>query len=599
MKKLLVLLEMVLSFPLFGQDIKEINKLIASERFEEAYTSLIQLKKIEPNNPFVYFSLGETVLKSYISDPYSDNKSNVIKKAQKFFLEGAKTDSLNPLSYVGLGIVELFKTDDTIKADLYFARANNFIPRKSKRLFGGNKSDISELQIVALLKLETAELYGHTPRFYKSDQYNKILVELRPLLADVYIAYGDIQLAQYNASEAIFLYKKALYLENTALTNYLIAKIYYLGRNNDEAIKCYEASINLDSTFAPAFNGLGDVYYKMKKNKLANMNYAHFIALAGNNISAKIHYVNTLYKAKDLDGTINIAEDILKADSSRTYLYRLVAYSYADKPKPDMQKALIYIRKFFSKAPEDELITKDYNYYSKILLSLRRDSNDIRTGVEMLEKAYLTDSSDNNALIDVIKESYHYKMYDIEIKYLSKKINSGNRTTNNYEMLGKAYYYMKSFHKADSIFALITTTDSLNLEAWKWRSNAMMSIDPDLKMGLAKPAFDKILKITSLDVSKHSNDRFEALAYLGSYYMFTSDIDLNKAIEYIKESIDLKLNNPDKELKAYYALGFAYYKSKQWTNAKMAYETVLKLKPDDIYAPKALNDINKYLSANK
>ena len=54
---------------------------------------------------------------------------------------------------------------------------------------------------------------------------------------------------------------------------------------------------------------------------------------------------------------------------------------------------------------------------------------------------------------------------------------------------------------------------------------------------------------------------------------------------------------PQKELKAYYALGFAFYKSKQWQNAKTAYETVLKLNPEDVYATKALHDINKYISS--
>ena len=599
MKNILVLLGLVLSITLFGQEMKEIENLISSERFDDAGSLLNDLKNKEPNNPYLFYLSGENTLKSYISDPYSESRSTAIKKAKKFFSEGVKSDSLNPLNYVGIGMIELFKSNDSLRADYYFSRANDLIPRKSKRLFGSGTVNLSDLQIMALLKLETAELYSNSPRYYKSDLYNKILVELKPLLPSIYIAYGDIKLAERDASEAIILYKKALYLEKTALSNYLVAKIYALARNNFEARKYYEQALTLDSTFAPAYSGLGDLYYKDNKPQRAKINYAHYLRLTGNNIAAKINYVKALYKAKDYNGVVENAADILKADSTKTYLLRLASYSLVDKKNPDMAKALLYMQKFVYKTPEDELITKDYIYYSKILLALKRDSNDINNGFEMLEKAYAIDSSNNEILVDLIKTSYHYKLYDKEIKYIVKKISFGDNNANLITLLGKAYFYNKEYRKADSTFGLITAKDSLDFEAWKWRSNAMMAQDPDLKLGLAKPAFEKILLISGKDSGKYLKERYEALSYLGSYYMFTSEVDLNKAIYYLKESIAMKISDPEKKLKAYYALGFAYYKSKQWINAKAAYEIVLKLKPDDEYAPKALNEINKYLAGNK
>lgn len=575
-----------LTVTLFAQDIKESDNLIASERFDDAFNLLTELQKKSPQNPYVYFALGETVLKSYINDPYSDSKNNIIKKAKSYFVAGLETDTLNPLNYVGLGILELYTTNDTVSADYYFSKAYKLIPTKKKK--------INDLHLKTLLKLETAELYSNSPRFYKSDFYYKRLIELRPKLPELYIGYGDVLMVQSNASEAIAQYKKALFLENTALTNVLVAKIYYLARNNDEAIKYYESALKSDSLFATAYKGMGNVYYKLNKHEQAKINYARFLELTGNNLPAKINYVKALYKAKDYDGTVSNTEDILKIDSSKTYLYRLVAYSLADKPNPDMARAEEYIQNFFSKAKEDEIIVKDYNYYSKILLSLKRDSNDIRKGVEMLEKAYLTDTTDNDALVDLIKTSYHYRLYDVEIKYLSKKINDGDNTSGNYSLLGKAFYYNKDFVRADSIFSKILTQDSLNVEAWQWKAYSLSSLDPDLKEGLAKPTFEKLLSITQNDQKQYLKERYEAYSYLGSFYMF-STIDYNKAIEYVKTGLELDPGNKQWQLKGYYTLAFAYYKSKQWLNAKSAYETVLKLKPDDTNAPKALKDINKFL----
>lgn len=579
------------AFTLFGHTINDIDNLISSERYDDAYNSLLELKKSDPSNPYLYFSLGETVIKSHLSDPYSESKQNVIKNAKAYFAEGVKMDSLNPLNYVGYGILELFKNNDSIKADMYFSKAKILIPKKKKK--------INELHFYSLTKLLTSELYSATPRYYKARQYFSSVVEIKPKSATIYIGYGDIFMSESNTSEAIAQYKKALYIENTALTNVLVARIYFLARNYEESIKYYKMAINIDSLFAPAYKGLGDVYYRTNKNQLAKENYARFLTLTGNNIPAKINYVKALFKIRDFEETIRIAEDILKVDSSKLYIYRLAAYSYVDRQNPDMEKALFYIQKLFQKMPEDNLIVKDYTYYSKVLLTLKRDKNDLKLGGEMLEKAYLVDTTNQAMVVDLIKTAYKYKLYELEIKYLSKKINEGDNTVGNYFLLGKAYYYDKKFPDAHEVFKKIMALDSLNVEVYQWDAYTLISLDPELKEGLAKPSFEKLIQVTEGRAPAYQKERYEAFSYLGSYYLFTGNLDYEKAIIYFKKCIESGSENEQMKLKGYYSLAFAYYKSKQWENAKAAYETVLQLKPEDPGAIKALKDINKFLSANK
>ena len=105
--------------------------------------------------------------------------------------------------------------------------------------------------------------------------------------------------------------------------------------------------------------------------------------------------------------------------------------------------SLHYIEHVFHKFPEDELISKDYLYYGKILLDLKRDSNEISTGIKMLIKAYEADTSDEKLLIELIKTTYENKDYPDAIKFLSKKINNNDNTAHNYMLLGKAFYYNK------------------------------------------------------------------------------------------------------------------------------------------------------------
>ena len=58
MKKMMTVLGLLFSFSMFSQSITEIENMIASERFDSAYTSLLSLKNNEPNNPYVFFGLG-------------------------------------------------------------------------------------------------------------------------------------------------------------------------------------------------------------------------------------------------------------------------------------------------------------------------------------------------------------------------------------------------------------------------------------------------------------------------------------------------------------------------------------------------------------
>jgi tetratricopeptide (TPR) repeat protein len=584
MKVSVFLLCLLAPYAAISQSIEEISYLIACERFDVAYDSLLKIKKSDPGNTYVYFELGETVLKSYINDPYSETKKITIAQATEFLRMGVKQDSLNPLNYIGLGIIELFRNSDSTKADYYFNKSLRLIPVKKKA--------INDLHILCYLKLATSELYSKSPRFYKSVAYIDKLEYLCPKLPDVYMAYGDILMAQLDASGAIMNYKKALYLKKAPLTNVLIAKIYMMSRNLNESRKYYEDALKIDSLFAPAYKGLGDLYYLAGYSKLAKDNYVKFLELTGNNIPAKISYLKSLYKSKDYDEAFHVAEEITNVDSSKIYIYRLAAYSGFDMNEPDYSKSLYYIKKLFARAGEDELIPKDYSYYGRILLKLDRDSSDIQEGVVMLEKAYLADTTDNNALEELIRNSYNKKLYNTAIKYLTIKINHIDSSIDNYKQLGKAYFYNNNNKNADSIFSLIVSKDTSNLEANTWMAFILNKEETGTCQGLAKPYYERILRLVNGDVKDHAKEIFEAMSYLGSYYLNSKNANYSKAIDYFNNITDIDKDNIQWCLKGYYSLAYIYAKQKLWAKAKENYEMVLKLKPNDPKATKGIEYLN-------
>ena len=91
-----------------------------------------------------------------------------------------------------------------------------------------------------------------------------------------------------------------------------------------------------DTNFAPAYKGLGYLYYLNGQQKIAKKYYARFIELTGNNIPGKIDYLKTLYKAKDYNEAFNIAQEILHVDTSKIFVYRIAAYSGFEMEKPDV-----------------------------------------------------------------------------------------------------------------------------------------------------------------------------------------------------------------------------------------------------------------------
>ena len=588
MRTILIYFFLTIVTCLKAQNFKEVEDLIAGERYDDAVNMLQAMKNKEPRNPYVYFGLGEATLNSFISDPFSDTKSNVVKKATDFFREGVKTDSLNPLNYVGLGIVELYDTDDTITADRYFMKAEKLIPEKRKR--------IKDLHITTVLKLSTAELYAQNPRIYKSKMYVERLKKMAPKMPEVYIANGDILLYKTsNAGEAVSSYEKALSLRNDPLTNVLIGEIFVSARMYNDAQKYFEQAIKVDSMFAPAYKGFGDLYYAENQNSKAKNYYSRFLQMTGNNIPAKIIYTKALFKGKDYPGALKEAEEVIQKDTSKRYIYRIAAYSAYRMDPPDLEKASHYMELLFNKAKKEELINQDFLNYGRILLDQHKDSVDINKGVSMLEEAYRADTTDQSLIAEIFKDAYQYKVYPVALKYLTLLIKYGANTQNNYIFLGKVYYQMKEYTQADSIFQIAIQKDSTNIEAYRWRGYALSWLDPEMKTGIAKPVFEKMIELGSSDTAKYKKELVDANSYLGSYYLLETNPDLKKSQRYFEKILELGTENKELLLKSYHSLAYISTKNKEYQKAKGYYEKVLSLQPDDEVALKGLRYIRKYM----
>jgi len=78
-------------------------------------------------------------------------------------------------------------------------------------------------------------------------------------------------------------------------------------------------------------------------------------------------------------------------------------------------------------------------------------------------------------------------------------------------------------------------------------------MDPDTKLGLAKPKFEKILEVAGKDSLKNESELIEALTYLGFYNMENGNY--TKAKDIYNRMISLNPESRDNKIRGYNGIG--------------------------------------------
>ena len=66
--------------------------------------------------------------------------------------------------------------------------------------------------------------------------------------------------------------------------------------------------------------------------------------------------------------------------------------------------------------------------------------------------------------------------------------------------------------------------------AYLWIANTYSKMDPDLKLGLAKPKFEKLIEIAKSDSVKNDSAMMDAFGYLSYYHMMNNNFSKSKDI---------------------------------------------------------------------
>ena len=368
----------------------------------------------------------------------------------------------------------------------------------------------------------------------------------------MHILIGDAMLEAdpMDGSGPVKKYNEAAALDvNSAKPILRIGKLYYRAKNPNEALRWYKEAIKIDSTFAPAYLEMGELYIMASINNKALESYKKYLIL-NNDKEARDRFSQVLWLNKLFEDAVNEISKIQLTDSSSYTLYRLLGYSYSevgDKFAPDgYKKGLYAMRKFFDMTSQKagfKYLSTDYSVVGKLLSKTGQDS----LGIVELKRALEMDTTKKILNSDIALAYYKIKKYNDAIYYYSRKIAAGDPTVNDYLYLGSAYYASKQFALADSAFKKVTTASPELTLAYKYRAKCNVQLDPDSKLGLAKPHYEKVMELILakpelLEKGNNKKDLIEAYEYLGAYNLIILK-DKDKATEFFTKIKDLDPNN--------------------------------------------------------
>ena len=111
------------------------------------------------------------------------------------------------------------------------------------------------------------------------------------------------------------------------------------------------------------------------------------------------------------------------------------------------------------------------------------------------------------------------KNYSKAAEIVIKKTLMKKDVANDYYILGKLYYNLHEWQKADSTFSINISLDPGNIKGYLWKAYSLVNQDPDSKKGLAKSTFEMLIEKAMTDSTKNSKDLKEAYSYLSYYYL--------------------------------------------------------------------------------
>jgi tetratricopeptide (TPR) repeat protein len=525
-----------LSSSAFAQTLQDAITKTGNERYDAAAADLRALIAKDATKGEYYYYMGE----NYLRNGLLDKDPMMVDSANIFYSKGVEVNATNPLNYVGLGKVLLYK--------------GNMNDAKAQFFKAGSVAQNKNAEVMR----ETAEAWLIMDTKNPDEALTQInnAIKLDPKNSENYILLGDAQLEKNptDGSVPIKSYQQATTLNPKSAKGILReGKLYQRGRNYQLALDKYNAALAIEPNFGPAYREIAELYFLAGKNSKSIENWKKYLEL-NNSAFAHYRFMSALYKNKSYTESVQEFETVKKTNFQNPYLYRIAGMSYyemGDKVDKDAYtKGLSALSDFFIKAGTNfKYLPTDYKYKGLLMMKTGKDS----LGILELEKAAAMDTSlTGDMYSEIANAAYKGKKYDKAAVAYEKKIarSASSMNNNDWFNLGRAYYFpavakineanaLKDAKqkaakeaeakpllvKADSAFSNLVRKNPNWAVAYQWRGRVNSLVDPKCESDVTKNMYEKTLStLKPEEVSGASKSvAVESYEYLGYYYVTKKD----------------------------------------------------------------------------
>ena len=388
-----------------------------------------------------------------------------------------------------------------------------------------------------------------------------------------YLVEGDILSAQGKVGDACAKYEMAAYFSPDCVGACLKQARLYMSTNRSLAREKLDKAREVCPEFCGIYCMLGELHEMVGDSKAAADNYSKFIQSGHYDQDNLLRYAGILYFDKQYEKMLPVLQSVLKVQPESLVAKRLHVYCLAKREEGE--KCLEAIKYFIESTPEECQICQDYLCYAE-QLTLKKEYNE---AITYYKKALCADCKRQELLKDIADLFVKNRDLDSAVVYYRQYFDFVKEpAAEDLLKLGKCYYNLvcqdsvpelqkEELIKADSLFKELSVQVPNSYVSYFWRARVNSMLDPETTKGLAKPYYEKVIEIGSVQPERYKRELIESYKYLGYYHYVIAD------------AITTKNNgNPDPA-------------KEEYGEAKLFFSKVLMLDAKDEVALKALESI--------
>ena len=409
--------------------------------------------------------------------------------------------------------------------------------KQVKDLYKANKKNPEAL-------LAIGRTFYNNKDYAKANQFADYALQKNSKYAGAFLLKGDICVSNDDAGGASQNYQQASYFAPKNPEGYYKYAMILRGRNPEDAVATLE-DLRKQVPDYPVDALAARIYYHTKNPNLNRAaEYYGKVADVTNMDDEDIKdYATIEWMLGNKDKSIEVAKAGLTKDAKWSTLNRLVFWNSTDKNYTD--QALDYADRLFNKSDSAKITADDYAYYGTALKQAKR----LDEAVDAYNKSLAALDADANAIVSKpilfksLSDVYNEKGdFDKALEFVEKSIDAKeNPSFSDYNGLGSQYLEIATkrqqagdaagakaaYKKADDTYAKIGEKypDQANYINYV-RGSINSAVDPDSKLGLAKPFYEAL--VASLEQKADRTDNQTAMLKTALQYMIVYEFNVKK-----------------------------------------------------------------------